>query len=55
MTSSTVYVSLYEKRVKLVQDVLKKDTKLSDEECQALAVRVLHTLDTVPEKVRYRS
>jgi hypothetical protein len=52
MTSNTVFVSLYDKRVKLVQDVLKEHTKHSDEECHALAVRVLHTLDTIPEKVR---
>lgn len=52
MTSNTVFVSPYEKRVKLVQNILKEHTKHSDEECRALAVQVLHTLDTIPEKMR---
>lgn len=52
MTSNTVFVSPYEKRVKLVQDVLKEHTKHSEKECRALAVWVLRTLDTIPEKIR---
>ncbi|MEU3272003.1 DUF6307 family protein [Saccharomonospora sp. NPDC006951] len=52
MTSHTVFVSLYDKRVKLVQDVLNEHTNHTDEECRVLAVRVLHTLDTIPERIR---
>jgi hypothetical protein len=52
MTSNPVYVSPYERRVQLVADVLKGQSKLTDKECHALAVRVLHTLDTIPEKIR---
>jgi hypothetical protein len=52
MAPSTVFVSRYSHRVKLAQDVLKEHTKLSDQECHALAVRLLRTLDTIPEDVR---
>lgn len=52
MTASTTFISAYETRLKRAQDVLKEGTKLSHEECRALAVRLLHTLDTVRETVR---
>jgi Family of unknown function (DUF6307) len=52
MTSKPVYVSPYERRVQLVANVLKGQSKLSAKECHALAVQVLHTLDTIPEKIR---
>jgi hypothetical protein len=52
MAPSTVFVSRYSHRIKLAQDVLKENTKLSDKECRALAVRLLRTLDTIPEQVR---
>ncbi|WP_179956989.1 DUF6307 family protein [Amycolatopsis anabasis] len=52
MTANIAYISRYEQRVKLVQDVLKARTKLSDSECHTLAVQVLHTLDRIPEKLR---
>ncbi|HVV14675.1 DUF6307 family protein [Amycolatopsis sp.] len=47
-----VYVSQYEHRIELVEAVLKGKSTLSDQECHALAVQVLHTLDAIPEKVR---
>ncbi|VVJ24869.1 Uncharacterised protein [Amycolatopsis camponoti] len=52
MTTDTAFVSRYDLRVKLVQDVLKENTKLSDDRCQELAVRLLHTIDNTPERVR---
>ncbi|GAB3500073.1 DUF6307 family protein [Amycolatopsis cihanbeyliensis] len=52
MTSSPVFVSRYDQRIKLVQDVLKEHTTYSDEKCRELAVQVLHTVDTIPEKMR---
>lgn len=52
MSTENVYVSRYDKRVNLVQAVLKEDTKLSEKVSQALAVKLVHTLDSVPEHVR---
>ncbi|WP_198681218.1 DUF6307 family protein [Lentzea terrae] len=52
MNPEPVYVSRYEQRVKLVQDVLKGNTPLSAEESRALAMKLLRTLDRIPEKVR---
>ena len=50
MTTDAVFVSRYDLRVKLVRDVLKENTKLSDDVCQALAVKLLHAMDTIPER-----
>ncbi len=52
MTMDVAFVSRYDLRIKLVQDVLKENTDLSETACQALAVRLLHTIDTVPERMR---
>lgn len=52
MTQSTVFLSRYEKRVKLVQDILREETKLSEEQSRVLAIRLVHKLDTIPEPVR---
>lgn len=52
MTSSTAFISRYDRRVTRAQEVLKQHTKLTDAECREIAVRLLHTLDTIPEKVR---
>jgi hypothetical protein len=51
MTTST-YMSMYERRVKLVQDTLTEHSKLSDKSARALAVQVLGALDHLPERVR---
>jgi hypothetical protein len=51
MTTST-FVSLYERRVVLVQETLSAHTKLSAKHARALAVHVLGALDHIPEKVR---
>jgi len=52
MTANTAFTSRYDLRVKLVRDVLKDNTKLSDSACEALAVRLLNTMDTTPERMR---
>ncbi len=52
MDMETVYVSRYEQRVKLVEDVVKDNSSLSGEEARALAIRLLRTLEEIPEKVR---
>ena len=44
--------SPYENRVKLVQDTLTKYSAVDHEAAGKLAVRVLHALDSIPEKVR---
>ncbi|WP_236790898.1 DUF6307 family protein [Amycolatopsis sp. GM8] len=52
MMSNTVVVSRYEQRLQLVQKIIRNDTELSEKQGRELAVRLLHTLDTVPETVR---
>lgn len=52
MTASPAFTSRYDRRVTRAQAVLKQHTKLSDAESRELAVRLLQTLDTIPEKVR---
>ena len=52
MTTEAAFASRYDQRVRMVRDVLKESTELSDTACQALAVRLLHTMDTIPEQMR---
>jgi hypothetical protein len=51
MTTAT-YVTLYERRLKLVQDTLTEHSKLGPKSARALAVHVLGALDHIPEQVR---
>lgn len=51
MTTPT-YMSLYERRLKLVQDTLTEHSELSAKSARAAAVRVLGALDHIPERVR---
>ncbi|MET9489666.1 MULTISPECIES: DUF6307 family protein [unclassified Nocardia] len=44
--------SPYENRVQRVSDTVRKHSKLDEKTANALAVHVLHALDTIPEKVR---
>jgi hypothetical protein len=46
------FISLYDLRVKLVQDTLTKHSALGDHASHELAVQVLHALDHIPEKRR---
>lgn len=52
MTSPTAFRSPYEKRVDLVKQTLMSASTLDDDLAAKLAVRVLHTLDSIPEKSR---
>ncbi|MFC0112064.1 DUF6307 family protein [Kibdelosporangium aridum] len=52
MTATVEYMSHYDQRVRLVTDVLRNHSKLSEKDSFALAERVLEALDHMPEKVR---
>lgn len=52
MTSATTFRTPYENRVALVKDTIMARSKLSDKAADDLAVRVLHALDSIPEKMR---
>ena len=52
MATETKVMTRYDQRVKLVQNIVKTHSKLGDEAASAIAVHVLHALDTIPEKVR---
>lgn len=52
MTTTPAFLSPYQKRLELVQRIVREDTGLSEEQSRALAVHVLHTLDTLPETIR---
>jgi AmiR/NasT family two-component response regulator len=52
MAVTTVYVSRYDQRVKLVANALTQNSKLSEDEAVELAKHVLNALDHIPEKVR---
>jgi uncharacterized protein DUF6307 len=47
-----VFVSRYEKRVQHVQDVLTKNSKLTEKAAHSLAVEVVHAIDHIPEEHR---
>lgn len=51
MTTMT-HTSAYERRLKMVQDVLSARAELDDKAAQDLAVHVLRALDHIPERVR---
>jgi hypothetical protein len=50
--TATKFVSRYEARVKFVQDVLDKNSKLGDKAAHDLAVKVLEAIDRIPEPQR---
>jgi Family of unknown function (DUF6307) len=50
--SGSTFRSPYEKRLKLVQETLRKYSSLDDAAAGELAVHVLHALDSIPEKIR---
>lgn len=52
MSTNGTYVSLYDRRVRLVADALKANSKLSEKDALELAVHVLYALDHIPEVVR---
>lgn len=52
MASDTLYVSLYEQRLRLVADALVQNSKLKEKVALDLAVHVLYAIDHIPEKLR---
>jgi len=46
------YVSLYDRRVRLVADAITQNSKLADDAAVELAKQVLNALDHIPETVR---
>ncbi|WP_329792172.1 DUF6307 family protein [Lentzea sp. DG1S-22] len=51
MTEST-FTSAYDRRLKMVEDVLTGRTELGGKAARDLAVHVLRALDHIPERVR---
>jgi hypothetical protein len=52
MALETVYVSHYDRRIRLVADALTQNSELTDETAVELAKHVLNALDHIPETVR---
>ena len=52
MTSPTTFRTPYMQRLELLKDTIKTHSKLGDKAASDLAVHVLHTLNSIPEKVR---
>ena len=52
MAVETVYISYYDRRVRLVADALTQNSKITDEAAVKLAKHVLNALDHIPEKIR---
>jgi hypothetical protein len=52
MTSPTILGTPYMQRLELVKDTIKTHSKLGDKAASDLAVHILHTLNSIPEKVR---
>jgi hypothetical protein len=52
MSSPTALRTPYDVRVELVRDTIKAHSKLGDKAASELAVHVLHTLNSIPEKIR---
>jgi len=50
--TDTVFISRYEKRVMFVQEVLRKNAKLTDKASRELATQVVHAIDHIPEERR---
>jgi len=52
MAVETVYISHYDRRVRLVADALTKNSKITGKAAVELAKHVLDALDHIPEKIR---
>ena len=52
MSSQTTLRTPYDLRVELVAGTIKAQSKLGDKAASDLAVHILHTLNSIPEKVR---
>jgi hypothetical protein len=52
MSSPTTFRTPYDVRLELVKDTITSHSKLGDKAAAELAVHVLHTLNSIPEKMR---
>jgi len=52
MATDTVYISLYDQRLRLVADALVQNSQLDEKVAHDLAVHVLYAIDHIPEKLR---
>ncbi len=52
MASPTLLHTPYDLRVQLVKDTIAQHSKIGDKAAGELAVQILHTLNSIPEKVR---
>jgi hypothetical protein len=52
MTATEQYVSVYERRVQTVREVIEGRTALEGSDATDLAERILSAIDHIPEKVR---
>lgn len=51
-TTTGNYISIYDQRVRLVANAVKRHSTLTEKDAADLAVHVLQALDHIPEKVR---
>jgi Family of unknown function (DUF6307) len=52
MATPTLIRTPYDRRVELVKDTIMANSQLDDDVAWALAVHVLHALNSIPEKIR---
>ena len=52
MAAQPVVLTRYEGRLKTVADAIQAHSKLEAKTAGAIAVQVLHALDTIPEQIR---
>jgi hypothetical protein len=52
MASPTPLRTPYIQRLELVKDTIQAHSKLGDKAASELAVHILHTLNSIPEKMR---
>ena len=52
MSTVINFMTPYEHRIALVQNVVTQNTKLDEKASHELAVQVLQVLDRIPEKIR---
>ncbi|MCO1581003.1 DUF6307 family protein [Crossiella sp. SN42] len=52
MTTTITPMSRYDRRIELVKNTLRENSKLSEKDATALAAHVLHAMDHIAETVR---
>ncbi|HEY0813211.1 MAG TPA: DUF6307 family protein [Pseudonocardia sp.] len=53
MTANGTYISIHDRRVKLVAEAVKAHSELTEKAAFEVAVHVVYALDHIPENVRY--